>query len=94
MTGNSKFSRGGKSKALNHTYGKYPQTRNNSSSGSNPSSDRADSVEKKRKDYQRSNEEAAAIISADLAKYGGEQGLQVRWARLVLSLQLATGNAA
>ena len=35
--------------------------------------------------YDRDNRECAAIILADIAKYGGEQCLAVRWARTVLS---------
>ena len=35
--------------------------------------------------YDRDNRECAAIILADIAKYGGEQCLAVRWARTVQS---------
>ena len=33
--------------------------------------------------YDRDNREAAAIILADIKKYGGEGSLAVRWARTI-----------
>jgi hypothetical protein len=40
--------------------------------------------QRKLKDYQAGNLEAAKIISSDPQKFGGEESLMVRWARLVL----------
>jgi hypothetical protein len=35
--------------------------------------------------YRAVNQEAAEIILADAVRYGGEESLMVRWARLVLT---------
>ena len=35
--------------------------------------------------YRQANEQCAAIVLAAVAKYGGEESLMVRWARLVLN---------
>lgn len=35
--------------------------------------------------YEKDNREAAAIILADIKKYGGEGSLAVRWARTIES---------
>jgi hypothetical protein len=36
-------------------------------------------------DYERSNREMARIILSNPTQHGGEEGLAVRWARLVLT---------
>ena len=35
--------------------------------------------------YDAANRESAAIVLADIERYGGEESLLVRWARLVLT---------
>ena len=37
--------------------------------------------------YEQHNKDAAAIILVDVAKYGGEGSLMVRWAKAVLAGQ-------
>lgn len=45
---------------------------------------RGENVQAKSAGYGRDNLAAARVILADPAKYGGPDGLPVRWARLVV----------
>ncbi len=45
-------------------------------------------------EYEKQNRAAAAIILGEIDRYGGEDSLMVRWARLVTSRQSAKAKAA
>jgi len=49
---------------------------------------------KRRAEYDQINQAAARVIVADIARYGGETALLVKWAQAVLARAEAEANTA